>query len=72
MSDPHHGKPKVAPGDAIDPRPGYGRIKPHFLIAGIAMIALGYFGYFNFLGAALLGILFIVWSVDNDYFDFGG
>ncbi|GEM_PF-2433009 len=74
MSAPSHGpqKPKIHPGDPIDPRPGYGRVKPHFLIAGIGMIALGYLGYFNWLGALLLGLLFLVWSVDNDYFDFGG
>lgn len=71
MADPHHAKPKVAPGDTTDPRPGYGRIKPHFLIAGIVMIVLGFLGYFNVVGSVLLGLLFLVWSVDNDYFDFG-
>ncbi len=75
MSAPAHGphapqKPKIAPGDPIDPRPGYGRIKPHFLIGGIAILALGYFGTINLLGAILFGLLLITWAVDNDYFDY--
>lgn len=72
MADTHPGKPKIHPGDPIDPRPGYGRIKPHFLLAGIVMIGLGAIGYFHLIGSILLGLLFLVWSVDNDYFDFGG
>lgn len=73
MSDPHPSKkPKIHPGDPIDPRPGYGRVKMHFLIAGILAWILAYVGAIHWLGGLLFGILLIVWAVDNEYFDYGG
>lgn len=71
MSDPHHpSKPKAAPGDPADPRPGYGRVKMHFLIAGVLTWILAYSGAIHWLGGFLFGILLMVWAVDNEYFDF--
>src|SRR3989338_3747226 len=71
MSDmPSSVKPKIPPGDPIDPRPGYGRMKPHFLLASLVSFGLAVAGTIHFAGGILLGILFLIWAVDNEYFDY--